>query len=222
MVETFADAGQDRTMGRLYDQIDERMQRWMDEQSLFFVATAPNDAEGHVNVSPKGSKQTFAVLGPTTIAYVDLVGSGVETIAHLRENGRITVMFCAFSGPPKIFRFYGRGEVIEPEHPEFDTLLANFTLDDDVRAIARTIIRIEVSRISDSCGFVVPKMELVKERDQLPKWAKRKQADFGDDWKARYLEANNQRSIDGLPGLDLCDTLSDVERQRRSSAGRAL
>lgn len=209
-------------MGRLYEQIDERLKNWMSEQSLFFVATAPNDPNGHINVSPKGSKQTFAVLGPTTVAYVDLVGSGVETISHLRENGRIVVMFCAFAGPPKIFRFHGRGEVIEPGNPEFDPLLSNFTLDDDVLALARTIIRIEVSRISDSCGFVVPQMELVEERDQLPRWATHQQAQFGDEWKATYLEANNQRSIDGLPGLDLCDTLSEVELQRRSSAGRAL
>lgn len=209
-------------MGRLYDQIDERLTHWMGEQALFFVATAPNDPNGHVNISPKGSKQTFAVLGPTTVAYVDLVGSGIETISHLRENGRIVVMFCAFSGPPKIFRFHGHGEVIEPGHPEFDSLLANFSLDEDVLAIARTIIRIEVSRISDSCGFVVPKMELVEERDQLPKWAKHQQAEFGDGWKAEYLEANNRRSIDGLPGIDLCDTLSEVELQRRSNAGRAL
>lgn len=209
-------------MGRIYDQIDERLRTWMSEQSLFFVATAPNDPSGHVNVSPKGSKQTFAVLGPTTIAYADLVGSGVETISHLRENGRIVVMFCAFSGPPKIFRFHGRGEVIEPGDREFESHLASFTLEADVLAIARTIVRIEVTRISDSCGFVVPKMDLVEERDQLPKWARHQQAQFGDEWKAEYLEANNQRSIDGLPGLDLCDTLSEGEARRRSSAGRAL
>lgn len=209
-------------MGRLYDQIDERLAKWMSEQALFFVATAPNDPGGHVNVSPKGSKQTFAILGPTTVAYVDLIGSGIETISHIRENGRIVIMFCAFSGPPKIFRFHGRGEVLESSHPEFESMLANFTLDEDVLAIARTIIKIEVERISDSCGFVVPRMDLVEERDQLPKWAKHQQSEFGDEWKTEYLEANNQRSIDGLPGLDLCDTLTDVELQRRSSAGRAL
>lgn len=209
-------------MGRLYDQIDERLRNWMGEQALFFVATAPNDPNGHVNVSPKGSKQTFAVLGPTTLAYVDLVGSGVETISHIRENGRIVVMFCAFAGAPKIFRFHGRGEVIEPGSPAFDSLLGNFTLDEDVLAIARTIVRVEVTRISDSCGFVVPKMELIEERDQLPKWARHQHDQFGADWKTEYLEANNQRSIDGLPGLDLCDTLSEVELRRRSSAGRAL
>ncbi|CAN5393917.1 pyridoxamine 5'-phosphate oxidase family protein [soil metagenome] len=209
-------------MGRLFEQIDERLATWMGEQSLFFVATAPNDPNGHVNVSPKGSKQTFAILGPTTIAYVDLIGSGIETVSHIRENGRIVVMFCAFSGAPKIFRFHGRGEVIEQDQPEFAALLANFTLDPDVFAIARTIVKIEIERISDSCGFVVPKMELVEERDQLPKWAKHQHDQFGDEWKTEYLEANNRRSIDGLPGLDFCDTLTDAERKQRSSLGRAL
>ncbi len=209
-------------MGRLYDQIDERLSEWLAEQSLFFVATAPNDPNGHVNVSPKGSKQTFAVLGPTTVAYLDLIGSGIETVSHLRENGRIVVMFCAFSGAPKIFRFHGRGQVFEQDHIEYAALLEHFTLEPDVLALARTIVVIEIERISDSCGFVVPKMELVEERDQLPKWGKAKAQQFGENWKQEYLEANNQRSVDGLPGLDLCDTLSEAERDRRSSAGRAL
>jgi hypothetical protein len=209
-------------MGRLYDQIDERMSEWLYEQSLFFVATAPSGSDGHVNVSPKGSKQTFAVLGPTTVAYLDLIGSGIETVSHLRDNGRIVMMFCAFNGAPKIIRFHGRGQVFEADHIEYAGLLGNFTLDADVLALARTIIVIEIERISDSCGFVVPKMELVEERDQLPKWGKANAQRFGDTWKVEYLEANNQRSVDDLPGLDLCDTLSEAERERRSSAGRAL
>jgi predicted pyridoxine 5'-phosphate oxidase superfamily flavin-nucleotide-binding protein len=154
-------------VGRVYDVIDNTTRQWLAKQPMFFVATAPNDPEGHVNLSPKGAAGAFRVLGPSTVAYLDLVGSGVETVAHLRENGRIALMFCAFSGPPKIVRLHGQGRVVRQDDPEFAALLAEFSVDDDARALARGIVVVEATRISDSCGFVVPRMDLVAQRDQL-------------------------------------------------------
>ena len=113
-------------MGRLYDAIDDTTRQWLAKQPMFFVATAPNDPDGHVNLSPKGAAGAFRVLGPTRVAYVDLVGSGVETAAHLRENGRIVLMFCAFAGPPKIVRLHGQGRVVRQDDPEFAALLPEF------------------------------------------------------------------------------------------------
>ena len=130
-------------MGRVYDVIDNATRQWLAKQPVFFVATAPNDPDGHVNLSPKGGAGAFRVLGPTRVAYVDLVGSGVETVAHLRENGRIVLMFCAFAGPPKIVRLHGQGRVVPNDDPEFVTLLPEFSLDDDARALARGIVVVE-------------------------------------------------------------------------------
>ena len=189
-------------MGRVYDTIDRATERWLAKQPMFFVATAPNDLDGHVNLSPKGAAGAFRVLGPNKVAYVDLVGSGVETVAHLRENGRIVLMFCAFAGPPKIVRLHGRGRIVPEDDPEFATLLSEFSLDDDARALARGIVVVETTRVSSSCGFVVPRMDLVSERDQLIRWAEQQQAKKGERWKERYVAANNARSIDGLPGYD--------------------
>ena len=110
-------------MGRVYDTIDRATERWLAKQPMFFVATAPNDLEGHVNLSPKGAAGAFRVLGPNRVAYVDLVGSGVETVAHLRENGRIVLMFCAFAAPPKIVSLHGQGRIVPEDDPEFATLL---------------------------------------------------------------------------------------------------
>jgi hypothetical protein len=191
-------------------------------QPVFFVATAPNDPDGHVNLSPKGAAGAFRVLGPNTVAYVDLVGSGVETVAHLRENGRIVLMFCAFSGPPKIVRLYGQGRIVPEDNPEFAALLSEFSLDDDARALARGIVVVETTRISDSCGFVVPRMDLVGNRDQLMRWGEQQQAKNGEQWKERYVAANNARSIDGLPGYDPVEALVAEEATALSSSGRAL
>lgn len=192
-------------MGRIFDSIDTAMCQWLDKQAMFFVATAPNDPDGHINLSPKGAIGAFRVLGPTTVGYVDLVGSGVETVAHLRENGRIVLMFCAFSGLPKIVRLHGQGRVVPEDDAEFTTLLPRFPLSDGSRAQARGIVVIEVERISDSCGFGVPRMELVGERDQFTRWSKQQQAKNGDDWKQQYMAAKNAASIDGLPGYDLTE-----------------
>ena len=209
-------------MGRLYESIDDTIRQWLTQQPMFFVATAPNDPEGHVNLSPKGAAGAFRVLGPTNVAYVDLVGSGVETVAHLRENGRIVLMFCAFAGPPKIVRLHGEGRVVPNDDPEFATLLAEFSLDDDARALARGIVVVEVTRISDSCGFVVPRMDIVSQRDQLMRWGEQQHAKNGDSWKERYVAVNNAQSIDGLPGYDPRAELVEDEARALSSSGRAL
>jgi hypothetical protein len=207
-------------LGRIYDSIDESLQRWLARQPMFFVATAPNDRDGHINCSPKGGPGLFQMLGPATVAYVDLVGSGVETVAHLRENGRIVLMFNAFSGPPKIVRLHGQGRVVPEGTAEFATLLPTFPLSDEQRPLARGIVVVELSRISDSCGFGVPRMEVVAERDQLRRWSAQQQAKHGDTWKQRYIFANNTTNIDGLPGYDVDPVTDEVEAL--SSKGRAL
>jgi hypothetical protein len=209
-------------VGRVYDVIDTATRQWLTKQPMFFVATAPNDLDGHVNLSPKGAAGAFRVLGPTTVAYVDLVGSGVETVAHLRENGRIVLMFCAFTGPPKIIRLHGQGRVVRQDDPEFARLLPEFPLDADARALARGIVVVETTRISDSCGFVVPRMELVAERDQLMRWGEQQRAKNGETWKERYVAANNARSIDSLPGFDPTEEFAADEARAVSSRGRAL
>jgi hypothetical protein len=183
-------------MGKTFDVIDERLADWIRAQHLFFVATAPLAAQGLVNLSPKGL-DSFAVLGPRSVAYLDFTGSGVETIAHLRENGRIVVMFCAFEGPPRIVRLHGRGAVLEPRDAGFDALRARFPDYESVGASVRAVIRVELERIADSCGYAVPLYEYQGERTQLEAWAKRK----GPEGLRAYRSENNARSLDGLPGL---------------------
>jgi hypothetical protein len=190
-------------------------------QHVFFVGTAPDAPEGHLNVSPKGL-DTFRILGPRSVAYLDLTGSGIETVAHLRENGRIVLMFCAFAGPPKIVRLHGQGRVVPEHDPEFAALLPEFSLNEDALALARGIVVVETTRISDSCGFVVPRMDLVAERDQLMRWGEQQQAKNGEVWKERYIAANNARSIDSLPGYDPAEELIESEMGALSSSGRAL
>jgi hypothetical protein len=209
-------------MGRTYEVLDDNLIEWIGRMPMFFVATAPNDAAGHVNLSPKGNTGTFRVLGPTTFAYLDLIGSGVETIAHLRENGRIVVMFCAFDGPPKIVRLHGQGRVVRRGDAEFDALLSRFEPAPEVLNILRSIIVVEATRISDSCGFVVPRLTLAEERQQLFKWAEHKEETIGDGCQEQYHRANNQSSIDGIPGLVFDDDAEPVNVERLMSAGRAL
>ena len=208
-------------MGRLYDALDDPLREWIGRQHMFFVATAPNDADGHINLSPKGAMDCFRVLGPRTVAYVDMVGSGVETTSHLQENGRIVFIFCAFEGPPKIVRLHGQGRVVPAGEPEFGSLLAGFPPNEQVANAARSIIVADLSRISDSCGFVVPRLEYAGDRDQLFRWAEHKQEEHGDAWKALYMEANNRASIDGLPGVAAPDRPS-TDATALSSAGKAL
>jgi hypothetical protein len=181
-------------MGKQFDFITPELAEWLGQQRLFFVATAPLASEGLVNCSPKGM-DTFRIVGPKEVAYVDLTGSGIETAAHLRENGRIVFMFCAFSGPPKIVRLHGSGEAVLPQDPGFGALRSRFPEYPGVRAV----IRARLHRISDSCGYAVPRYEYVGQRDGLIRWADSK----GPDSLARYRSEENQRSIDGLPGLDV-------------------
>ncbi len=179
-------------MGKVYDGIDERLEAFIRAQHVFFVATAPLAAGGHVNLSPKGL-DAFAILGPRRVAYLDLVGSGAETAAHLRENGRITLMFCAFEGPPKILRLYGRGEVVEPRDAAFPELVARFPAELGTRAV----VRVDVARVADSCGYGVPLYAFEGERSQMRAWAER----TGEEGLRRYQREHNLRSIDGLPAL---------------------
>ena len=179
-------------MGKSYEQIDDGLQAFIQKQRIFFVASAPAGAAGHVNLSPKGL-DTLRVLGPREIAYLDYVGSGAETIAHLRQNGRITFMWCSFEGPPKIVRVYGRGEAIEPGDLGFARLRALFPESPQ----ARCVIRVDVERVSDSCGYGVPLYRHEGAREQLSDWAERK----GDAGLQDYQSANNETSIDGLPAL---------------------
>ncbi|HET8760596.1 MAG TPA: pyridoxamine 5'-phosphate oxidase family protein [Nitrospiria bacterium] len=180
-------------MGKLHDHIDDDLAAWIHRQRVFFVATAPLSPDGHVNCSPKGG-DAFRVLGPHTVAYQDLTGSGVETIAHLRENGRIVIMFCAFEGPPSIVRLHGRGDALTPDHPKFASLRKHFP----DHAGTRAIIRVHVTRVSDSCGFGVPLFDHRCDRDALDTWAESK----GPEKLQEYRRAKNARSVDGLAGLE--------------------
>ncbi len=187
-----ADAAVASGMGKVHDAIDEPLAAFIRTQRVFFVATAPLAGDGHVNLSPKGL-DTLAILDPHTVAYLDLTGSGVETIAHLRENGRITILLCAFEGPPKIVRLYGHGSVIEAGEPGFAALADRFP----PHAGVRSVVRVALERIADSCGYGVPEYRFVEHRTQLGQWAERK----GVDGVRAYRAANNRASIDGLPGL---------------------
>jgi hypothetical protein len=209
-------------MGREYSEIDEKMHRWLEEQPLLFVATAPADPDGLINLSPKGASGTFRVLDRLTVAYVDLIGSGVETVAHLQENGRIVLMFCAFTGPPKIVRLHGTGSVLPAGEERFAQLIDRFDLDQEQRQVVRGIVQIAVSRISDSCGFVVPRMTLLEERDHLFKWADRKHAKHGEAWMASYMDSNNRASVDGLPGYSSASSAVSSDGTELSSEGKAL
>ena len=180
-------------MGKQYTEIDEKIKGWISKQRIFFVSTAPLSGDGHINCSPKGL-DCFRVLGPKTIGYVDTGGSGIETLAHLRENGRIVIMMCAFDGPPKIFRFYGVGRAIEPHEADFDDLLSRFP----ESPAARNIIVIDVEQIIDSCGYSIPRYDYQGERDILSKWATSK----GEQGVTEYQQQKNRESLDGLPGVD--------------------
>lgn len=179
-------------MAKIYPEIDERLASWIAQQKLFFVSTAPLASNGHINCSPKGS-DTFRILDPVTVAYQDLTGSGIETVAHLRENGRIVIMFCAFEGSPMIIRLHGRGDVLTSDDPDFPTLSARFPAHPGMRAV----IRIRLTRISDSCGYAVPMLAYEGERDTLDRWVESK----GTEGLAAYRRDKNARSLDGLEGL---------------------
>jgi len=179
-------------MAKVYEGIGDELAAWLRAQRVFFVATAPLSAHGHLNLSPRGL-DCFSVLGPRQVAWVDLTGSGAETAAHLRENGRIVLMWCAFDGPPKIVRLHGRGRVCLPGTPEF----AQVTADHPQHLSTRAVVVVDVDRVSDSCGFGVPVMDFREERDQLDRWA----ASKGPDGIAAYRAEKNAVSLDGLPAF---------------------
>jgi hypothetical protein len=190
-------------MGKVYDGISEHQRAWIAAQPLFFVGTAPLAGDGHVNVSPKGPIGTLRVLDATTVAYLDGVGSGAETIAHLRENGRIVVMLCAFSGPPRILRLHGRGTVHLPGEEEYARLLDRCGFDEpSVPAGRRSIVRVEVTRVADSCGYGVPLMAYEGQREHAHKWVEKRLRVQGPGAMAAYQASHNVVSIDGLPAID--------------------
>jgi Pyridoxamine 5'-phosphate oxidase len=193
-------------MATVYPELDERLIAFIKDQPMFFVATAPCLDEagigGHVNISPKGYRDTFAVVDPQTVAYLDLTGSGAETIAHLRQNGKITIMFCSFDRQPKILRLYGTGRPLLPTDADWPEYACHFSAQPGEgtgtdRGNQRAIIVVVVHRISDSCGYAVPLMELTGERDLLTRWSERRSAEDLVEYRVKY----NSASIDGLPAL---------------------
>lgn len=190
-------------MGKRFDGIDDHLKRWIGAQAMYFVGTAPLAGDGHVNLSPKGSIDTLRVLDPLTVAYLDLVGSGAETIAHLRENGRIVIMLCAFQGPPRIVRLHGRGEVVAAADPGFAELSADCAFAEPAQPQSRrAIIRVSLERIADSCGYGVPLMALEGHRPHQDAWAAKRIRVGGDEALIEYQREKNAVSIDGLPALE--------------------
>ena len=179
-------------MATIFEQLDDKLISFIEKQQMYFVATAPLSAEGHVNLSPKGL-DSFRILGPNRVAYLDLTGSGAETIAHLKENGRICIMFCAYEGKPKILRLHGKGHVAEIGTPEFEAAAESFTL---LRG-TRSIITVDVHRIADSCGWGVPLYDFVSHRESYPRYADH----ASDDDLANARSHYNAVSIDGLPAF---------------------
>jgi hypothetical protein len=179
-------------MARVLDGISDELRAFLEAQPVFFVATAPTNDAGHINCSPKGL-DTFRVLDDHTVAYLDLTGSGIETVAHLRENARITLMFCAFAGRPDIVRLYGRGRVVPADEPDAADLLARFPEFPGTRSV----IVVDLERVSSSCGYGVPRMTLDEPRDELLNWASKR----GEPSLTEYRAEKNALSIDGLPGL---------------------
>jgi hypothetical protein len=176
-------------MGKVMDEMSADLAEFIRAQPLFFVATAPLSAEGHVNLSPKGL-DTFRILSPKRLAYLDMTGSGNETSAHLAENGRITLMFCSFDERPKIVRIYGKGQTVLPSDSTWPQLISGF----EDRLGRRQLIVIDVKRIATSCGFGVPQMQFMHQRQMLDDWAQKK----GEAGLETYRQEKNLRSIDGL------------------------
>lgn len=187
-------------MGKEYDSINASIRRWLGKQHLFFVATAPRADDGLINCSPKGH-DTLRVVDHRTLMYLDYAGSGVETIAHLKENGRIVIMLCAFQGPPKIFRFHGHGEIITPNQPEFGELFAEFDRDP---AGVRSIIRVHVTRVSDSCGYGVPVYDHVEQRPAMENYIAKR----GAEAIRSSMRERNRASLDGLPALEATEVVA--------------
>ena len=177
-------------MGKLFTRIESQHKDFIERQKMFFTATAPLSAEGHINLSPKGL-DSFRVLSDTSVMYLDINGSGNESSAHMLENGRITFMFCAFDGPPLILRLYGKGRTVLPGDPEWDERIQAF----DLPIAARQIIVADIHMVQTSCGFSVPLYDYSGERDHAFKWAEKK----GAEGLVEYQAEKNRISLDGLP-----------------------
>lgn len=197
-------------MGKLYDEIEASLRAFIEAQHVFFVATAPLSESGHVNLSPKGL-DTFRILAPDRVAYLDHVGSGAETIAHLKENGRIVLMWCAFQGPPRIVRLHGRGAVRDPSDARYGELRTHFP----ATSSERSIVEVSVRRISDSCGYGVPLYRFEGERSQLTDWADRK----GSEGVRRYQLEKNRSSLDGLPAVTWVESDRSLDSAAATPSG---
>lgn len=190
-------------MGRVYEGIDDHLRGWIERQPLYFVGSAPLAEHGHVNISPKGPIGTLRILDEQTLAYLDVAGSGAETISHLRENGRIVVMLCAFEGPPRIVRLHGRGEVVLPGEARFGELLERCGFDQPAHDEARrSIILVSVTRVADSCGYGVPLMTFEGLRPHQDAWAAKRLRTGGEHALLEYQAEKNALSLDGLPAID--------------------
>jgi hypothetical protein len=190
-------------MGKIFDGIDDGLAGWIAAQPLYFVGSAPLDPDGHINLSPKGPIETLRVLDERTVAYLDLVGSGAETAAHVRENGRIVVMLCSFQGPPRIVRLHGRAEVIAAADPRFTAMLERCRFaEPEVAESRRAIMLVDVQRVADSCGYGVPLMSYEGQRPHMDAWAAKKLRVGGAEALAEYQREKNARSIDGLPAIE--------------------
>ena len=190
-------------MGKVYDGIDARQREWIANQALFFVGTAPLADDGHVNVSPKGPIGSLRVLDENTVAYLDVIGSGAETIAHLRENGRIVIMLCAFDGPPRILRLHGSGEALMPGDPRYDALLERCAFEEPaIPESRRAVVLVDVTRVADSCGYGVPLMRFAGPRPHAAKSAAKRLRVGGEQAFVDYQRERNARSLDGLPAVE--------------------
>jgi hypothetical protein len=188
-------------MGKTFERIDGRLRSFIEAQPLFFTATAPLAGDGTVNLSPKGLRGSFAVLDELTVAYLDFAGSTAETVAHLRENGRITLMWCAFQGPPNIVRVHGRGEPVFRDDPRFKELLSHFPDIDPTAHGLRAIIVVTAELIRDSCGYAVPYMAYESDRDlHARRFSRDDDVSLGEYFAKKDHIAT---SLDGLPGLPL-------------------
>ncbi|MFF1645882.1 pyridoxamine 5'-phosphate oxidase family protein [Streptomyces sp. NPDC058240] len=203
-------------MGKTYERIEGRIRTFIEEQHIFFTATAPLAGEGTVNLSPKGVSGSFAVIDELTVAYLDFAGSNAETVAHLRENGRITLMWCAFQGPPNIVRVHGRGEPVFRDDPRFGALLAHFPdVDPDLHGL-RAVVVVRAELIRDTCGYGVPFMSYDEDRSlHAQRFAREDDASLGAYFEKKEHIAT---SIDGLPGLPL--PLPAMPRTDRGPADR--
>jgi predicted pyridoxine 5'-phosphate oxidase superfamily flavin-nucleotide-binding protein len=189
-------------VANVFDEISNHHREWIAKQAMFFVATAPLDPDGLVNVSPKGPIGSLAVLGPLRLAYLDAHGSGTETIAHLRENGRICVMLCAFEGPPRILRFHGRGEAVLNDDPRYGELFASADFADvSIPEARRSIVVVDVERVSDSCGYGVPLMSMEGQREHHALSSAKRVRKLGPDGYEDFQRERGAESLDGLPAL---------------------